>query len=72
MQTGPPEDDTPRHSSIHEAAVLVSPHALQEGDRGLVVVGSSLHLGDLMGQDAAREQPQSVCAGSAVRRCMLN
>ena len=53
MQTGA-EEDGYRRTSVHEAAILVTPHALQAKDRGLVVVGSSLHLGDLLGQDTAR------------------
>ena len=56
MQTGAEEDGI-RKSSVHEAAILVSRHALHKQDRGLVIVGSSLHLGDLLGQDAARALP---------------
>ena len=54
LQTGSEGEDLPRHSSVHEAAVLVTHQALHEGDRGLIIAGHSLHLGDLLGQDTAR------------------
>ena len=53
MQTGAEEDGS-RKTSVHEAAIMVTHDPLHDKDRGLVVVGSSLHLGDLLGQDAAR------------------
>ncbi|KAG1681506.1 hypothetical protein FOA52_014012 [Chlamydomonas sp. UWO 241] len=40
----------PHHSHINEVALLVGPHQVRKGDRGLVVVGASLQKGDAEGE----------------------
>lgn len=35
----------PHHSHIKEVAVYISPHRVQQQDRGLVVVGASIEVG---------------------------
>ena len=46
-----------RHATVHEAAVHVLHQGLGQEDRGLILAGSSLHLGDLLGRGAARGLP---------------
>eukprot|EP00241_Pyramimonas_parkeae_P004151 CAMPEP_0114256276 /NCGR_PEP_ID=MMETSP0058-20121206/18057_1 /TAXON_ID=36894 /ORGANISM="Pyramimonas parkeae, CCMP726" /LENGTH=677 /DNA_ID=CAMNT_0001370813 /DNA_START=38 /DNA_END=2071 /DNA_ORIENTATION=- len=41
------QEEFPHHASIREVAVLVTNHTMQLHDRGLVVVGGSIDLGDL-------------------------
>ena len=36
-----------RHASVREVAIHISNHSMQNGDRGVVVVGASAELGDL-------------------------
>jgi hypothetical protein len=41
------QHDFPHHAAIREVAVLVTNHTVNQGDRGMVVVGGSIELGDL-------------------------
>lgn len=41
------QHDLPPHASVHEVAVHITPARVNANDRGLVVVGFSLRLGDL-------------------------
>ena len=43
-----------RHARAREVAVHMSAQALSEGDRGRIIVGASIQLGDLTLHDAAR------------------
>eukprot|EP00238_Polyblepharides_amylifera_P006621 CAMPEP_0196591354 /NCGR_PEP_ID=MMETSP1081-20130531/69302_1 /TAXON_ID=36882 /ORGANISM="Pyramimonas amylifera, Strain CCMP720" /LENGTH=702 /DNA_ID=CAMNT_0041914685 /DNA_START=132 /DNA_END=2240 /DNA_ORIENTATION=+ len=41
------QDDFPHHASIREVAIMATNHTVQKGDRGMVIVGGSIALGDL-------------------------
>mmetsp|Transcript_9037 Transcript_9037/g.25956 ORF Transcript_9037/g.25956 Transcript_9037/m.25956 type:complete len:704 (-) Transcript_9037:142-2253(-) len=41
-------DSLPHHAEIREVAIHISNHTMAQGDRGVVVVGGGLELGDLM------------------------
>ena len=45
------QEDFPHHASIREVAVLITNHTVNKGDRGMVVVGGSIDLGDLLAQE---------------------
>jgi hypothetical protein len=41
------QEDLPHHAAMGEVAIHISNHTIHKGDRGLVVVGASAHLGEL-------------------------
>lgn len=43
----PFQEGLPHHAAMSEVAVHISNHTVHKGDRGLIVVGASSHLGDL-------------------------
>lgn len=36
-----------RHATVREVAIHISNHAIAKGDRGIVVIGGSVDLGDI-------------------------
>eukprot|EP00803_Ostreobium_quekettii_P002515 evm.model.scf_113.4 EVM.evm.TU.scf_113.4 scf_113:72029-79810(+) len=58
-------EDVPHHATLQEVAIHISNHSIEEGDRGLVVVGGSMHLGETFantakGSAAAGEKEEDV------------
>ena len=43
----------PAHASVREVAVHISNHTMRRGDRGVVVIGGSLELGDIASHAAS-------------------
>lgn len=46
-----------KHSRVREAAIHIGQHAVRNQDRGVVVVGGSIELGDLTGQSSISVLP---------------
>lgn len=38
------------HARVREAAIYISNHTVREQDRGVIIVGGSIEMGDLTGQ----------------------
>lgn len=53
-----------KHVAVREVAIHISPDSAREGDRGRVIIGGSMQLGDLASHAAAREH-----ARLCLRRC---
>eukprot|EP00963_Diacronema_lutheri_P010041 scaffold950_cov360-Pavlova_lutheri.AAC.8 len=50
------EREMPRHTRIEQAALRITRHANEAGDRGTVIVGWSLELGDVDADDPVRSE----------------
>ncbi len=47
----------PAHATVREVAVHISNHTMRRGDRGVVVIGGSLELGDIASHAASGVSP---------------